>query len=121
MSFHAQATAVEPLSPVIGAVVRTHPETGKPGLFVNFGFTTHIKGLKAKESGTILKLLFEHIQQPEFLIRWKWKPGSVAFWDNRCTQQYAVNDYLPRRRVMLRATILGDRPYFEPRAKTTAI
>jgi taurine dioxygenase len=105
--------------PVVHPVVRTHPETGKPGPFINFGFTTRILGLKPKESRAILKHLFEHIQQPEFLVRWKWKPGSVACWDNRCTQHYAVNDYLPHRRVMLRATILGDRPYFEPRTKPT--
>jgi taurine dioxygenase len=107
--------------PVTHPVVRTHPETGRPGLFVNYGFATHIKGLKPKESRAILKLLFEHIQQPEFLVRWSWKPGSVAFWDNRCTQHYAVNDYLPHRRVMLRATILGDWPYFEPHAKSMSV
>jgi taurine dioxygenase len=52
-----------------------------------------------------------HIQKPEFQVRWKWKPNAIAFWDNRITQHYAVNDYLPARRVMNRATIIGDRPY----------
>lgn len=106
--------------PVIHPVVRTHPETGRPGLFVNSGFTTRILGLKPKESSAILEHLFQHIAQPEFLVRWKWKPGAVAFWDNRCTQHYAVNDYLPHRRIMLRATILGDRPSFDPHAKPAA-
>ncbi len=106
--------------PVVHPVVRTHPETGKRGLFVNYGFTTHIKGLKRKESAAILKLLHEHIQQPEFLVRWRWKPNSVAFWDNRNTQHYAVNDYLPHRRVMHRATVLGDRPYFDAKASQKA-
>lgn len=99
--------------PVTHPVVRTHPETGRRGLFVNYGFTTHIKGLKRKESAALLKFLHEHIQQPEFLVRWRWKPNSIAFWDNRNTQHYAVNDYLPHRRIMHRATVLGDRPYFD--------
>ena len=98
--------------PVTHPVIRTHPETGLPGLFVNSGFTTKIKGLSDRESALLLKYLFEHIQQPEFLVRWRWKPGDIAFWDNRCTQHYAVNDYLPHRRVMYRATVLGDRPFF---------
>lgn len=102
--------------PVTHPVVRTHPETGRRGLFVNYGFTTHIKGLKRRESAAILKFLHEHIQRPEFLVRWRWKPNSIAFWDNRNTQHYAVNDYLPHRRVMHRATILGDRPFFDAKA-----
>ncbi len=106
--------------PVTHPVVRTHPETGKRGLFVNYGFTTHIKGLKRRESAALLKLLHEHIQQPEFLVRWRWKPGSIAFWDNRNTQHYAVNDYLPHRRVMHRATILGERPFFDRKAAQSA-
>ncbi|MDZ4869004.1 MAG: taurine dioxygenase [Alphaproteobacteria bacterium] len=106
--------------PVTHPVVRTHPETGKRGLFVNYGFTTHIKALSRKESAAILKLLHEHIQQPQFILRWRWKPGSVAFWDNRNTQHFAVNDYLPHRRVMHRATVLGDKPYFDPRAVAKA-
>lgn len=106
--------------PVTHPVVRTHPETGKRGLFVNYGFTTHIKGLKRRESAALLKLLHEHVQQPEFLVRWRWKPGSIAFWDNRNTQHYAVNDYLPHRRVMHRATILGERPFFDRKAAQSA-
>jgi len=98
--------------PVTHPVIRTHPETGKQGLFVNFGFTTRINGLASGESRAILKFLHEHIQRPEFIVRWRWKPGSIAFWDNRCTQHFAVNDYLPHRRVMRRATILGDKPFY---------
>jgi len=99
-------------------VVRTHPETQQDGLFVNYGFTAKIVGLRHKESDAILSLLFEHIQKPEFLVRWRWKENAIAFWDNRVTQHYAVNDYLPHRRVMHRATILGDRPFHRSRLKT---
>lgn len=110
---HAQALAEHP--PVTHPVVRTHPETGEDGLFVNFGFTERIKGLRRKESDAILGMLFEHVTKPEFQVRWRWPQNAVAFWDNRVTQHYAVNDYLPARRVMNRATILGDRPYHRSR------
>jgi taurine dioxygenase len=96
--------------PVIHPVVRTHPVSGRKGLFVNEGFTTRITGFSAKESDAVLRFLFEHVAKPEFTVRWRWKAGDVAFWDNRCTQHYALADYLPNRRVMHRATILGDRP-----------
>ena len=109
------AKAVEEHPPVIHPVIRTHPETGADGLFVNYGFTSRIKGLKRAESEALLTMLFQHIQKPEFQVRWRWKPNSIAFWDNRITQHYAVNDYLPNRRVMHRATILGDRPYHRSR------
>ena len=104
-----QAKAKNP--PVVHPVVRTHPETGRRCLFVNEGFTTHIRELSRKESDAILGLLFAHVARPEFTCRWRWQPGDVAFWDNRCTQHYALADYLPQRRVMNRATVLGDRPY----------
>lgn len=110
---HAKAMEAHP--PVLHPVVRTHPETGEDGLFVNFGFTERIKGLRRKESDAILGMLFEHIQKPEFLVRWRWSENAVAFWDNRVTQHYAVNDYLPHRRIMNRATVLGDRPYHRSR------
>lgn len=96
--------------PVTHPVIRTHPVTGAKGLFVNEGFTTRINELSASESRTVLDLLFAHIQKPDFQVRWRWKPNSVAMWDNRITQHYAVADYLPHRRIMHRATILGDRP-----------
>lgn len=96
--------------PVIHPVVRTHPVTGCKGLFVNEGFTTRINELEPAESDALLRLLFAHSTRPEFSIRWRWQENDVAFWDNRITQHYAVDDYRPARRVMHRATILGDRP-----------
>jgi taurine dioxygenase len=90
--------------------VRVHPESGRKGLFVNEGFTTRIVELSAAESDAVLRLLFKHVAKPEFTVRWKWKEGDVAFWDNRLTQHYALADYLPHRRVMHRATVLGDKP-----------
>jgi taurine dioxygenase len=115
---HAKALAEHP--PVIHPVVRTHPETGDDGLFVNFGFTERIKGLRRKESDAILGMLFEHVTRPEFQVRFRWSDNAVAFWDNRVTQHYAVNDYLPNRRVMNRATILGDRPFHRSRMPAQA-
>jgi len=112
--------ALEEHPPVLHPVVRTHPETGEDGLFVNYGFTERIKGLRRKESDAILAMLFAHIQQPEFLVRWRWTPNAVAFWDNRVTQHYAVNDYLPHQRIMNRATVLGDRPYHRSRMPAKA-
>lgn len=99
--------------PVTHPVVRTHPVTGRRGLFVNESFTTRIHELSQKESDVVLGLLTTHIAKPEFAVRWRWKANDMAFWDNRLTQHYATVDYLPHRRVMHRATVLGDRPYFE--------
>ncbi|MFZ5789101.1 MAG: taurine dioxygenase [Pseudomonadota bacterium] len=96
--------------PVTHPVVRTHPVTGRKSLFVNEGFTTRINELTPVESDLVLRHLFALIAKPEFTIRYRWKPNAVAMWDNRCTQHYALADYLPHRRIMHRATILGDRP-----------
>ena len=114
------AKALEEHPPVVHPVIRTHPETGADGLFVNYGFTERIKGLRRNESDALLNMLFVHIQKPEFQVRWRWKTNSIAFWDNRVTQHYAVNDYLPNRRVMHRATILGDKPFHRARMAPAA-
>ena len=95
-------------------VVRTHPVSGLQGLFVNEGVTTRIVDLMARESDAVLRQLFAHAAKPEFTVRWRWKLGDIAFWDNRLTQHYATADYLPARRVMRRATILGDAPFYRP-------
>ncbi|MFJ9854100.1 TauD/TfdA dioxygenase family protein [Streptomyces sp. NPDC101150] len=97
--------------PVEHPVVRRHPETGRRMLFVNASFTTRIVGLTEAESDRLLRVLFQQAQVPEFQVRWKWRAGDVAFWDNRATQHYAVNDYGTHRRVAERVAIAGDRPY----------
>ncbi len=97
--------------PLSHPVVRTHPVSGRKALFVNEGFTSRINELTASESTALLSYLFAHATRPEFTIRWRWQENDVAFWDNRVTQHYAVDDYRPQRRVMHRATILGDAPY----------
>ncbi|MDX3191976.1 TauD/TfdA family dioxygenase [Streptomyces sp. MN03-5084-2B] len=97
--------------PVEHPVVRTHPETGRRTLFVNQAFTTHIVGLERAESDRLLRYLFLQAHTPEFQVRFSWRPNSVAFWDNRATQHYAVNDYHPHVRIAERVAIAGDRPY----------
>ena len=92
-------------------VVRTHPETGRKLLFVNSFFTSHFKDMTEEESRPLLDFLIDHIDNPEFALRYKWKKNDVGFWDNRCTQHYAINDYTGHRRRMYRVTVNGDRPY----------
>jgi len=96
--------------PVAHPVIRTHPVSGRKALFINAGFTTAINELEPAESDALLKYLFAHATRPEFTVRWRWQANDIAFWDNRVTQHYAVDDYRPQRRVMHRATILGDVP-----------
>jgi len=90
--------------------VRMHPETGRKSLYVNVGHTSNFEGETEDESCEILTLLFNHQVQSQFQTRFKWAPGSLAFWDNRCTQHFPVNDYQGFRRVMHRVTLKGDRP-----------
>jgi len=102
-------------------VVRTHPETGEKALYVS-GFTTHFTNFHtsanvrygqdfAPGSANLLSYLIGRAAIPEYQVRWRWQPNSVAIWDNRCTQHYAVMDYWPAVRKMERAGIVGDRPY----------
>ncbi|GGD64297.1 taurine dioxygenase [Paenibacillus nasutitermitis] len=99
------------LPPAVHPVVRTHPETGRKTLFVNADFTSHIVGLDPEEGEQLLQYLFRQILVPEFQVRFHWEANTVAFWDNRATQHYAVSDYFPHRRVAERVAICGDRPY----------
>ncbi len=91
-------------------VVRTHPETGRKALYVNFGHTVRFAGMTEDESAPLLEFLFRHQVKPEFTCRFQWRVGSLAFWDNRCAQHNPVNDYHGYRRVMHRITLSGDIP-----------
>lgn len=95
--------------PVVHPMVRIHPRTGRPSLFVNPGFTTHVAGFSRIESENLLKLLYEHATQPEFVLRHRWQPGDVVIWDNRATMHYATDDYGTAERRMRRVTIRGDK------------
>jgi taurine dioxygenase len=90
-------------------VVRTNPRSGRRGLFVNRNWTTRIDGLGERESSALLDLLCDQMLVPDYQVRLRWAPGTVAFWDNRWVQHYAVPDYVDRR-VMCRVTLAGDRP-----------
>ena len=91
-------TAVHPL-------VKIHPATGQPCLFVNRGWTNRIVGVSPAENRHLLAMLLEVAETPELQMRWKWTAGDVALWDNRCTMHYALNDYQGERRRAVRATI----------------
>ena len=91
-------------------IIRTHDETGKKCLYVNFPFTWSIEGMSREESLPLLTQLYAHSSRPEFTCRFRWRKGSLAFWDNRCAMHYACDDYQGKRREMHRMTIAGTRP-----------
>jgi taurine dioxygenase len=95
--------------PIKHPIVRTNPKTGRRGLFVNRNWTTRIDGLGERESDALLALLCDQVLVPDYQVRLRWRPGTVAFWDNRWVQHYAVPDYTDRR-VMRRVTLAGERP-----------
>jgi taurine dioxygenase len=88
-------------------VIIRHPESKRKLIYVNSSFTTKINELPAKESGAVLRILFDHIVQPEWTFRFRWRAHSIAFWDNRCTQHYAIPDYWPHVRSGFRVQIEG--------------
>ncbi|MFY9314909.1 MAG: TauD/TfdA family dioxygenase [Burkholderiales bacterium] len=102
----------EALKEVAHPCIRTHPESGRKILFVNWVYAIRFEGMTEEESAPLLDFLNRHSQRPEFQIRFRWRKGSLALWDNRSTQHIAVNDYSGCRRVMDRVTIAGDKPYF---------
>lgn len=103
-------------------LLRTHPETGKTALYMNGGFLRHDslydvrtgEALDKVESERIARELLKQHDRPEYLCRFRWEEGSMAFWDNRAVQHYAASDYYPHRRVLRRVTVSGDKPYYRP-------
>jgi taurine dioxygenase len=91
-------------------VVNTHPVSGRKGIYVNRGFTSHINELPTEEGNALLQFLYTHCERPEWSMRFTWEPDTVAFWDNRCTQHLAIWDYYPQLRSGFRVQIAGDRP-----------
>ena len=104
------ATYPNPLHPVI----RTHPETGRKSIYVNAAFTQEIVDMEPDESRELLDVLYRQAAFPEYQVRFRWEPNSIAFWDNRACQHYAVSDYWPQVRRVERVTIIGDEPYYDP-------
>ena len=96
---------------VVHPLIRIHPETGRNALYLSSTHYSRIEGMTEAESKPLLQQLCEHAIRPEFTCRFKWRAGSVAFWDNRCTMHYAVNDFPNTRRIMQRVTLQGDVPF----------
>lgn len=105
-----EGEVLDRLEPARHPVVRTHPETGEQVLFVNRGFTSHIEELSRDESAALLSFLYAHSTRPEFVVRYHWSPGDLAFWDNRATQHAVAGDFGDRPRVIQRVTLRGDEP-----------
>lgn len=91
-------------------VVRTHVDTGQKCLYVNRSYVSNFSGMSEAESEPLLRFLYAHSVRPEFTCRFRWAANSIAFWDNRCTQHYALDDYPGQRRIMNRVTVDGERP-----------
>jgi len=99
-------------------VIRTHPETGRNGIYVNAPFTANIVDMDADESEELLQILYRQAAVPEFQCRFRWEPNSIAFWDNRACQHYASSDYWPQKRTVERVTVIGDSPFYREDAVT---
>lgn len=105
-----QGTDRDDTMTAVHSVIRTHPETHRPTLFVNRSHTIGFEGWSAEESAGLLEYLFAHQIQPEFTARVRWQPGTLVIWDNRSSQHCAINDYDGHRREMWRITLAGDVP-----------
>ena len=105
-------------------LVRTHPETGKTALYINVGFLRHDslydvrngEQLEREEAEKLVKELLRQHNRPEYMCRFPWQEGSIAFWDNRAVQHYAASNYYPHSRLGRRITVAGDKPYYDPEA-----
>jgi taurine dioxygenase len=107
--------------PQLHPVVRIHPVSGRKVLFVNPQFTVGINGMEENDSRALLDLLFRQASVPEYQFRHHWEPHTIAMWDNRSTQHYAIHDYYPQRRYMERVTIKGGAVSGVARAEPTSI
>jgi taurine dioxygenase len=103
------AEALAQTGAAVHPVIAHHPVTGRPYVNVSESFTRFVIGLSAPESARLLTYVFDLINRPDFHVRIKWEAGTVAIWDNRGTQHYAVADYLPQRRVMHRVAVTTDK------------
>jgi taurine dioxygenase len=92
---------------VVHPVVIRHPLSGRKSLYVNPGFTLRFEDWSVEDSRPLLEHLYRHAARPEFTCRFRWREGSIAFWDNRATWHYAANDYTGERRLMHRVTVAG--------------
>ena len=101
---------LEQLRPALHPVVRVHPETGRKNLFVNPNFTFRMKDMPESQGNGILRVLYDHMTSPRFIVRYHWQPNTLAFWDNRATMHFGIFDYEGDTRVMHRVTLRGDRP-----------
>ena len=95
----------------IHPIVRTHPETGRKSLYCDRSYTIRFEGMTEEESWPLFSFLMDWGTRPEFTCRFRWRRGSVAFWDNRCTKHIAVDDSHQQRRIMRRVQIAGDKPF----------
>ena len=98
------------LAPAVHPVVRVHSETGRKNLFVNPGFTLRVEGWPEAQSDRFLRLLYDHMTDPRFVVRYHWRPRTLAFWDNRATMHFGIFDYEGETRIMHRVTLRGDEP-----------
>lgn len=110
MSDEVKEKAYRAFPDQVHPVVRTHPETGNKSLYVNLSFTMRFEGMTEEESLPLMQKLYDQAKLPEVQCRFRWQPGSIAQWDNRCVQHYAVADYVGAERRVERVTLLGDRP-----------
>ena len=108
-AYHNAAPHLAPEKGFVHPIVRVHPDTGRRSLFVNEHFTRRIVELSDAESAVLLGHLTRWVQQPRFTVRYRWTAGTIAMWDNRCTQHHVLNDF-EGERVIQRVTVMGDDP-----------
>ena len=95
-------------------LIRTHPDTGRKALFYGGGFMQSVEGMEDSESESLLNFLHEHVNNPNFHVRWEWEAGDLAIWDERCTIHRGLAYHFPQNRIVRRCTVDGDKPFFKP-------